>query len=361
MPMELSIITIRPVQEGDAEGLAESNKSLNSPHAPTSLEAVGKIIAASQGSISGQGVPTQVNVVAEERLKTGESEIVGGGAVVKMGSDGEYPILWRPNPDGSFERFRYTDPTMEFGGVSVADKAQKRGIGKAISVARALIAKKYGSLFGADNVLSDFLPPLDNSETKVNIFWDNLIVKLLEENGTLEQVMAYCREKTGIYSEDTTTLSAVIGNTMSDGDRNAMVDRFFPKTIPASKITQEVRDITRRVNGPTEAARANLLKIYGDAFKIIGAFPINGGPNYAARADLGPTGEGPTPLQIQGHVGNRVKMLLFKPLGEGFEGLRNFRAMMIDGGINGDQSVIDTLTAKLIGFKEGESVMRFLL
>lgn len=361
MCMALSIVTIRPVQEGDAEGLAQSNRSLNSPHAPTSLKAVGKIIAASQSSISGQGTPTQVNVVAEERWETGEKSIIGGGAVVRMGSDGELPRLWRPNDDGSFELFRYTDPTLEFGGVSVADEAQKRGIGKAISVARALIAKKYGSLFGAENVLSDFLPPLDSTETKVNIFWDDLIVKLLEGNGTLGQVMAYCSEKTRIQITDTDMLSAVIGNIMSDGDRNAMVDRFFPETIPASKITQEVRDITRRVNGPTEAARANLLKIYGDAFKIIGAFPINGGPNYAARAELGPTGEGPTPLQVQRHVENRVKMLLFKPLGEGFEGLRDFKAMMIEGGINGDQTVIDVSTATMTGFTQGDPVMRFRL
>lgn len=361
MSMALSIITIRPVQESDAEGLAQSNRALNSPHAPTSVDAVRKIIAASQGSISGQEMPRQVNVVAEERWETGESAIVGGAGVVKMGSDGEFPILWRPNEDGSFTRFRYTDPTMEFGGVSVADNAQKRGIGKAISVVRALIAKKYGSLFGANHVLSDFLPPLDSTDTKVNIFWDNLIVRLMEENGTLEQAMAYCQEKTGVHIEDTITLSAVIGNTMSDGDRNAMVDRFFPTDIPASKITPEVREITRRVNGPTEVARANLLHIYGDAFKIIGAFPINGGPNYAAPAELGPTGEGPTPLQIQGQVENRVKMLVFKPMGEGFEGLRNFRAMMIEGGINGDQTVIDALTAKMTGFEEGEPVMRFRL
>ncbi len=361
MSMALSIISIRPVQEDDAQGMAESNRSLNSPHAPTNLDAVRKIVAASQSSISGHGTPTQVNVVAQEEWETGEKRIIGGGAVVKMGSDGEYPTLWRPNPDGSFERFRYTDPTLEFGGASVAKEAQGRGVGKGITAVRALISRKYGPLFHAEHILSDFLPPLDDSDTKVNIFWDNLIVKLLEENGTLGQVMAYCSEKTGIHIEDTTTLSAVIGNTMSDGDRNAMVDRFFPTTIPAEKISPEVRRITQNVNGPTEAARANLLRIYGDAFKIMGIFPINGGPNYAARAELGPTGEGPTPLQIQGHVEDRVRMLLFKPLGEGFEGLRNFRAMMIEGSINGDQTVIDALTAKMTGFAQGDPVMRFQL
>ncbi len=359
--MGLSIISIRPVQEDDAQGMAESNKSLNSPHAPTSLEAVRKIIAASQSSISGHRTPTQVNVVAQEKWETGERRIIGGGAVVKMGSDGEYPILWRPNSDGSLSRFRYTDPTLEFGGVSVAEDAMKRGIGKTISAARALIAKKYASLFNAEHILSDFLPPLDNSDTKVNIFWDDLIVKLLRENGTLGQVMAYCQEKTGIHIEDTTTLSAVIGNTMSDTDRNAMVDRFFPETIPAERISPAVRRITQNVNGPTEAARANLLKIYGDAFKIMGIFPINGGPNYAARAELGPTGEGPTPLQIQDEIEGKIKMLLFKPLDDGFEGLRNFQATMVNGDINGDHAIISKITAQMAGFAQGDEVMRLRL
>lgn len=356
--MTPSIISIRPVQEDDAQGMAESNKSLNSPHAPTNLDAVKRIIAASQGSISGHGTPTQVNVVAQEKWETGESKIIGGGAVVKMGSDGEYPILWRPNPDGSLSRFRYTDPTLEFGGASVAKEAQSRGVGKGITAARALISRKYGSLFNAEHILSDFLPPLDDPDTKVNIFWDDLIVKLLQEQGTLGQVMAYCKEKTGIHIEDTTTLSAVIGNTMSDADRNAMVDRFFPETIPAEKISPAVRRITQNVNGPTEAARANLLKIYGDAFKIMGIFPINGGPNYAARAELGPTGEGPTPLQIQDEVEGRVKMLLFKPLGEGFSGLRNFQAVMVDGDIDGDRTAVSKMTARIAGLSQGEEVMR---
>lgn len=359
--MTQSVITIRPVQDGDAQGLAQSNRSLNSPHAPTSLEAVKRIIAASQRSLSGEGVPTQVNIVAEEMRAHGERKIVGGGALVKMGSDGEYPILWRPNDDGSFSRFRYTQPTLEFGGVSVSLDAQKMGIGKGIAAARALIAKKYGPLFEADYVLSDFLPPLDNVDTKENIFWNDVIVNALREKGTLQQVMVYCQEKTGVHIEDTATLSAVIGNTMSDADRNAMIDQFFPETIPADRISPEARRITQSVNGPTEAARANLLKIFGDEFKIIGAFPINGGPNYAAPAELGPTGEGPTPVRIREETDGRVKMLLFKPLGEKFEGLRNFSVTMVKGDIVGSHTIISAETARLAGISRGDELMRFRL
>src|SRR3989338_4891206 len=110
--MHASVITIRPVREDDAQGLAAANQSLNSPHAPTDLAAVRRIIDASQDSISGRSTPTQVNVVAEETYASGERRIVGGGALVKMGSDGEFPILWRTNPDGSLRRFRYTAPTL---------------------------------------------------------------------------------------------------------------------------------------------------------------------------------------------------------------------------------------------------------
>ncbi|MCX6734132.1 MAG: hypothetical protein NTX63_04990 [Candidatus Peregrinibacteria bacterium] len=359
--MARSIVAIRPVQEEDAQGLAQSNRSLNSPHAPTGLEAVKRIIAASQDSLSGKSVPTQVNVVAEEMYVHGGRRIVGGGALVKMGSDGEYPILWKPNDDGSFSRFRYTQPTLEFGGASVALDAQNMGVGKGITAARALIARKYGSLFGAGHVLSDFLPPLDNVDTKENIFWSDVIVSALRESGTLQQVMAYCQEKTGVHIEDTSTLSAVIGNTMSDADRNAMIDQFFPETITAKSISPEARRITQSVNGPTEAARANLLKIFGDAFKIIGAFPINGGPNYAAPAELGPTGEGPTPVRIRELTEGRVKMLLFRPLGEGFEGLRNFHASMVRGDIIGSHTIISEETARMTGIKKSDELMRFRL
>ncbi|MEK7672323.1 MAG: hypothetical protein AAB373_00415 [Patescibacteria group bacterium] len=356
--MENSIIDIRPVQEDDAEGLASSNSSLNSPHAPTNLAAVRRIIAASQGSISGKGNPTQVNVVAEERFLNGESRIVGGGALVKMGSDGEYPILWRPNADGSLTRSRYTDPTLEFGGVSVARDAQGKGVGKGITAARALIAKRYGALFGVRNVLSDFLPPLNNVDTKENAFWDDMIVELLRENGNLAEVMAYCQEKTGISISDTTTLSSVIGNIMSDADRNVMVDRFFPKDIPAERITPEIQTIMENVNGPTEAARANLIKIFGNDFRIIGVFPINGGPNYVAPVEKGPIGEGPTPLQVRDELVNRVKILLFRPLAAGFEGLRNFKATLVDGEMNGNSVTVSKTTAQIAGFIDGENLMK---
>lgn len=359
--MYQSIVHIRPVVEDDALGLAESNKSLNSPHAPTDLTAVRRVIEASQRSISGQGVPTQVNIVAEqEDLWTRQKKIIGGGALVKMGSDGEFPILWMPNQDGSLTRRRYTEPTLEFGGASVAKDAQGLGVGKAITAARALIAKQYASLFGAQHVLSDFLPPLDNIDTKENAFWE-MIVAALRDNGNLERVMQFCEEKTGTRIQNTTELSAVIGNIMSDADRNAMVDMFFPETIPADSISHEVAEIMRNVNAPTEAARANLLKIYGSAFQTIGVFPINGGPNYAAPAELGPTGEGPTPLDVRNHVELRVKMLLFKPLGEDFSGLRNFQATLLYGDTRGPLSVVFSDTAERAGFAPGEEVMRLVL
>ncbi len=359
--MNKSIVEIRPVAEADAEGLSEANKSLNSPHAPTDPSAVKKIIAASQNSISGRGTPTQVNVVAEEIRENGERQIVGGGAVVKMGSDGEDPILWMPNSDGSLTRHRYTAPTLEFGGVSVAKEAQGRGIGKGISMARALIARAYGPLFDANTVLSDFNPPFDNQDTKENAFWNEMILPLLRENGNLAKVMAYCEEKTGIPIENTAVLSAVIGNVMSDADRNAMVDKFFPQTIPADRITPNARTVMQNVNGPTEAARANLVKIYGPEFKIMGTFPINGGPNYAAPTRLGPVGEGPTPLQVQEDLVERVKILIFKPLGEGFEGLRNFRATIGDGAMTSSGPAIDTKIAQMANFTEGDQVMSLRL
>lgn len=355
--MSQSIVQIRPVKEDDAQGLSESNSSLNSPHAPTDLAAVKKIIAASQRSISGQGTPVQVNVVAEEVGSDGQTRIVGGGALVKMGSDGEFPILWMPNPDGSLTRRRYTEPTLEFGGASVAKFAQGMGVGKGITGARALVATKFASLFGANRVLSDFLPPLDDIDTKENAFWE-MIVAALRKNGNLEKVMKYCEEKTGIRIQNTTDLSAVIGNIMSDADRNAMVDAYFPETIPAQDITREIARIMGSVNAPTEAARANLLKMYGPEFRIIGVFPINGGPNYAAPALLGPTGQGPTLLDVQDRVEGRVKMLLFKPLGDGFSGLRNFRAALVQGDAHASSSVVSRVTAEMAGFQPGEEVMR---
>lgn len=359
--MNNSIVNIRPVEEADAEGLAEANKSLNSPHAPTDLKAVKKIIAASQRSISGRGTPTQVNVVAEEVHESGERQIVGGGAVVKMGSDGVDPILWMPNPDGSLTRHYYKAPTLEFGGVSVAKEAQGKGIGKGISIVRALIARKYGSLFGAATVLSDFNPPFDNQDTKENAFWDEMIIPLLQENDTLAKVIAYCEAKTGIPIDNTSVLSAVIGNIMSDAHRNAMVDQFFPKTIPAERITPAARTVMQNVNGPTEAARTNLIKIYGPRFKIIGTFPINGGPNYATPAELGPTGEGPTAVQVRDTVEQRVKMLLFKPMEDGFEGLRSFKATMVKGEITDFGPAVRTKTAQMAHLNEGSGVMNLRL
>lgn len=354
--MPSAILKIRPVHEGDAEGLAVANRSLNSPHAPTDVQAVNSIIQRSQGSISGQQEPTQLNVVAEE-MGTDKSTIVGGGAIVKMGSDGEFPILWKEQPDGSMKRFRYTDTTLEFGGVSVGQEYQGKGYGKALTAVRALIATKYANLFGAEYILSDFMPPLDDLDTKENAFWDDLIVPLLKQNGTLQAVMGFCQEKTGMVITNTTQLSSVIGNVMSDADRNEMVDKFFPETIPAELISPIARAITQDVNGPTQAARANLIKIYGEEFQIIGAFPINGGPNYRARAENGPKGEGPFTLKITEEVAESIKLLVFRPIEEGLEGLQKFEAFLVAGQITEARLILSKHVADVAGFKEGEDMM----
>lgn len=351
---EPAAIRIRPVHEGDAQGLAKSNEALNSPHAPTDPAAVDKIIASSQSSISGKGKPLQVNLAAEELSIDGmPPRIIGGGAVVKMGADGQFPILWRQLPDRSLERYRYTDPTLEFGGVSVSLDDQGKGTGKGISAARAILAKEYAPLFGAKNILSDFLPPLDDATTKENAFWDQVIVPELIGAGLLEEVMRFCEEKTGRKISSTSVLSTVIGNIMSDADRNEMIDRYFPQTIAAERITPEVQQIMENVNGPTQAARANLMKIYGPPFKIIGSFPINGGPNYAAPASLGPTGLGPSPLQIQTTVDSQIKMLIFRPLEEGFRGLRNFQAFLVHSA-NPSYPVISEQTATATDLNQGQ-------
>lgn len=359
--MAESIIRIRPIREGDEHQVAEVNENLNSPHAPADVEAVKRIIEESQKSLI-TGPTTKIVLVAEHFPldDPSQAEILANGTLSKMGADGAMPILWKQEEDGSLSQFTYEEPTLEFGGMVKHKDTKVKALGKGISTARALIATQFAELFDATHVLSDFMPPLDDLDTKENAFWNEMILPLLRESGNMDAILDFCYEKTGIRPNNSTELSALIGNTMSDADRNIMVQEWFPETIPADRVPDSARVVMANVNGPTEKARDNLINIYGGALDIIGAFPINGGPNYACEAALGPVGhamESASTSDLGALV--RFRGLTYKPFEQGRDGLRNVEFHMITGGLTATQTFVEQAVADAMGWKNGEQRMFF--
>ncbi|MBL4693863.1 hypothetical protein JKY72_00645, partial [Candidatus Gracilibacteria bacterium] len=235
-----------------------------------------------------------------------------------------------------------------------------KGLGKGISVARALIATQFAELFNATHVLSDFMPPLDNLKTKENPFWTDMMLPILIGSENIGTILDFCLHTTGFRPRNYTELSALIGNTMSDADRNIMVEKWFPQSIPADRVTDSARLVMANVNGLTEKARNNLINIYQGAFELIGSFPINGGPNYACEASKGPVGE-VKESAITSSLGALVgfRGLAYKPFEQGRDGLRDVEFYMMKGGLTATQIFVETAIAEAMGWSDGDEKMIF--
>jgi hypothetical protein len=277
------VTRIRTVREEDINDLAEANKSLDSYHAPTDLAVLGRLIQRSIISSTGQSESPHIHFVAETLEAENQPRIVGGGGLVKMTtSQPKSPFHWRTKEDGSLILLPYEDPTLEFGGASVAEEFKGRKIGLALTYTRAYVVSKIAAHFGVEFVLADFMPKLDDDYTKENVFWSDLIVPALQKHRTLKEIISFVETRTGREIRFIQDLSMLIGNILPDDDRNEMIDKYFPKSLDANLMTPEIWDITQTVGGKTQAAVKNMKRVYGANLEMIGAFPINGGPNYRA-------------------------------------------------------------------------------
>lgn len=360
------LVRLRPAQTDDADELAGVFSFLNSPHA--SPRNVPEIIQSTQDSLAKDGNMTHLTVVAEtldpDTLQP--KNIVAGGSLVKMSSGAGAPRLYRFREDGSMELFTYTQPTLEFGGMVAHKDARGLGIGMAVSAVRAIVARYFAHLFGAEHVLSDFLPPLKSIATKENAFWTDLIVEQLRRTGRLAAVKAMASRLTNTEVRTNTQLSAAIGNVISDDDRNRMIDDFWPSIINPADVTDSVETITRNVNTPTVQARKNLLAIYGGAMTQIGAFPINGGPNYVARSNEGPAVK-QSKLKFDSNFGQN-RAVVFPPYTRGLEAgtatpedLRGFNAIWTPfASLEDGRIVVSKKVGRVLGLEEGADVYYYV-
>jgi len=347
------LVRLRSAEMRDADELAQVFSFLNSPHAAP--DNVKGIIGATQESLARDGGMTHLTIVAEtlDPISLDPKHIVAGGSLVRMSGGDSAPLLYRIEDDRSMNLFTYDQPTLEFGGMVAHPDARSLGIGMAISAVRALIARYFNHLFDADAVLSDFMPPLNDIDTKENVFWDDLIVNCLQLNGNLDAVKDMVSKLTGTKVTTNTQLSAAIGNILSDDDRNRMVNRYWPQLIDSSLVSDDVLNITRNVNGPTEKARDNLLAIYGGSMSRIGAFPINGGPNYVAKATDGPTAaEGVLGLS---YIPASDRSVVFNPFSEGLtkpatpNDLRDFTAYWTPASVKDGRVSVSNSVAFVLG------------
>lgn len=112
-----------------------------------------------------------------------KGKIVGTGRLIKTPDSPETkPVMYIETENGLelTQLEHHMGGSIELAGMVVDPDHEKESVGKAITVMRALIARKFVGLFGADTIIVEFLPPYIYNETKENEFWNHLILPALK-------------------------------------------------------------------------------------------------------------------------------------------------------------------------------------
>jgi len=400
------LFEMRVARPGDEErGWPEANVLLNSPHAPTDIDACRAHIDHTQRTLDGQaiGEAQQINLIIQRVTEEGPQQIVGGAVIAEMEtSNASAPWLWKWEGDpgkSDLVLIRYRPPeyppTLELGGISVHPDYLGRGIGGALSWVRSRVAGHHADDFFPNtgvspHVLVDCLP-VCNRANKVNPFWDNGLVPELRRNGTWEDIVDFCLAEAiamGINSnhavidgdgydqakidwflgnktsdvdydhqDAATWVSWFIGNMMSDAKRNEMISDHFPRRINRDALNGDgVIDSIGSIDPKTVPAMKNVQRNHPD-LRPFGFFPTNVGINASVEASTAPRGEGPVSL-LCGNVMRKIRATFFQTLnGEGFHGLKDFSAYLAEVDLNDSGLVVPHGLRDQINITEGPVTM----
>ena len=284
----LNIVRIRPAASKDKAGLKVLYRRLDSCNG--SEDTVGASIAATRRSLQDENFErfTLVAEVLDE--DGGVVDMAATGSLILLGEQdpSEIPIMYYETKEGLEQGSRKSGAAVDMAGMVTKEEWERRGIGKAVTAVRAIVARKYAGTIGTDTMLTEFLPGYDNPETKENAFWRDLILPRLMETGEL------MTEAQHLSNQPVSTIPELLGVLLKLGakDRNKIVKKYFPHKILGSQISAEARAVLGDVGQKTKGALVNLQRMYGSGmFTRTGAFPIDGGQNYEAPVAYGALGD----------------------------------------------------------------------
>ncbi|MBL4694132.1 hypothetical protein JKY72_02080 [Candidatus Gracilibacteria bacterium] len=405
---------IRPVEARDAEQLAELYERLDTCNG--SVDQVDAIIAESQKSLNERPFK-RVTLVTEmvEDNPEAETTLVGTGSLIKVNSINSNDTInqapntkltSRPLPPrrstanlsssfapgqnpktaqiiepkslptmmyrdvaGGLQLVPYRTKAVEFAAVTTRDGWEGRGIGKSMTALRALLARKFSGVFGADNVIVEFLPQYDE-KTTTNAFWEELILSSLKEADTLDALMKFCSKETKKEITKVEELPHALAIELSNGDRNEAINKYFPSFIMGNKISAQARKVSRNVGRKTQGALINLQTFYGSsAFDRIGHFAIDGGPNYSAKTQYGAPGEKTVPTEFTDSSLEDARTMressetaiVYKPVANTLAGLRSLIAIVTPGIFDSELAKLPRDIQTLLELEDGEEITYFKL
>ncbi len=196
------------------------------------------------------------------------------------------------------------EDAMELGGMYVAEGhrgVDKREIGVAMTMLRALMARKFGGIIGPHRVYADFLPPLykgdipEIGKIKVplgNDFWYEVVHPALQAQGSIGPISEYCaRALGGVYAQTREHLYYQLLVQLKPQDLNYIFSAFFPKELKIStEMHGRMRAVFDNFGDSTKGAQVNVAHAYPDLNRI-GYNPVDAGQNWAGSTHLGAVGD----------------------------------------------------------------------
>ncbi|MEK7672324.1 MAG: hypothetical protein AAB373_00420 [Patescibacteria group bacterium] len=366
-PSEL--IKIRPVHESDATGLVRLYQRLDSCNGDVAQ--IREIIKDSRQSLMSPRFQSMTLVAEALDENLNSKGIAATARLILLGEDDpdHAPLMYEETQQGLELTRRSSDPSLEMAGMVTLPECEGRGIGKALAAVRALIARRFNGVTGTDKILVEFLPQYDDSDSKENAFWRDLILSHLMQNGTLEQAM----NQTSEMSKQPINNANELLKVLLKADvriRNTIVKKYFPALIPGDKISAAARQVTGDVGRETKGALVNLQRIYGSGtFTQTGTFPIDGGPNYETAAIYGALGDRTvrTVYTDQSAEDARImaetpeRLIVWAPQSPTQAALRNSSWVMTPGIIGSKTVKLPHTVSSLTNIASGEETSAFKL
>lgn len=362
----MNIARLRHVRDEDTHALAGLYKQLDTCNG--SVEGAAEVVKDSLASAHGplENVTLVAELVDSTNLEA--SQVVATGRLIRIG-DAErstHSLMYRETAEG-LELEGASGLMIEFGGLVVDNKYRGYRLSKAITALRAFIARRFTGAFGTSEIVVEFLPDYDDLETKSNAFWRDLILAHLIESGMLSHIKKDCSGLTGRQIQTDEDLLMALLKDLGTVDRNSIVERYFPQSIPADMLTSQVRNVTQNVGQDTVGALVNMRSLYPDLVKA-GHFPVDGGSNYTSTTPMGAQGARTveaafaqtTPGDEETIKSLRQTAVVLKPINDTRHSLRELEAYVLPGIFTQGSAKLPHQAAELMGLEENGTEVTFI-
>jgi hypothetical protein len=320
--MNDSIFRIRLVCNSDEPQLSKLYEYLNTCNGKP--ENCNQIIAESLASLKSRQVFKSITFVVEDLQASTEDNslcIVASSRLIKLGEDAFPTMMYVEQPQGLLLT-PYKEEAVEFAGAVVHPQYQKQGLGKALTMIRAFLARTFSGVMGTERVLVEFLPQY-HPNTVINDFWLFLIQNYLDTEALQNALF----RSTGVMPQNEQELAKILVRDTDSLTRNRLINTYFPTWI--TSVPPEIRSVIQNVNQNSYGAFVNLQRCYS-ALDKVGVFAVDGGSNYSAWSEHGSHGD----RTVECHYSDDYyteRAIVFNPFTSRLSSLKNLEIYLCYG------------------------------